>query len=295
MEAFTNRTILIQGAGQGTSGQIRLHVVEAGPEDGPLVVLLHGFPEFSYGWRKQIGPLAAAGFRVVAPDQRGYGLSDKPQGLDAYNLDLLAGDVVGLIDALGYNRAHLVGHDWGGNIAWWVGIKHAERLDRLALLNIPHPTVLRRTLRQSAAQKARSSYAAFFQLPGLPELLLRGRSHALLARSLVRSSRPGTFTPEELAVYRAAWARPGALTGMLNWYRAAVRRPPARPASRRVTVPTLLIWGAGDRFLGREMAQPSIEMCDQGRLVFLEEATHWVQHEEPDRVNRLLIEHLTGG
>src|SRR4028119_1123949 len=125
MEAFTNRTILIQGSRQGTSDQSRLHVVEAGPEDGPLVILLHGFPEFWYGWRKQIGPLAAAGFRVVAPDQRGYGLSDKPRGLDAYNLDRLAGDVIGLIDALGRDRAHVVGHDWGGNVAWWLGIRHA--------------------------------------------------------------------------------------------------------------------------------------------------------------------------
>lgn len=285
MEAFTNRTIPIQ---HGT----RLHAVEAGPEDGPLVLLLHGFPEFSYAWRKQIGPLAAAGFRVVVPDQRGYGLSDKPQGLDAYNLDRLAGDVVGLIDALGRDRAHVAGHDWGGAVAWWVGIKHAERLDRLALLNIPHPYVMRKTVRKSPVQRARSSYIFFFQLPGLPELTLRLRSHALLARSLVHSSRPGTFTAEDLAVYRAAWARPGALTGMLSWYRAAVRSRPQRPASPRVTVPTLLIWGANDRFLGREMAQPSIDLCDEGRLVFLEEATHWVQHEEPDAVNRLLVEHL---
>lgn len=284
MEAFTNRTIEIPG--------IRLHVVEAGPEDGPLVLLLHGFPEFSYGWRKQIGPLAAAGFHVVAPDQRGYNLSDKPRGIDAYNLDLLAGDVIGLIDALGSDRAHVAGHDWGGNVAWWLGIKHAERLDRLALLNIPHPRVMRRTIRDSAAQKARSSYAAFFQLPRVPELTLRARGHALMARSLTRTSRPGTFSDQDLAVYRAAWARPGALTSMLSWYRAVVRSPPERAASPRVTVPTLLIWGAGDQFLGREMAQPSIDLCDQGRLVFLEEATHWVQHEEPDRVNRLLVEHF---
>lgn len=284
MEAFTNRTIQIQG--------IRLHVVEAGPEDGPLVVLLHGFPEFSYGWRKQIGPLAAAGFRVAAPDQRGYGLSDKPRGLDAYNLDRLAGDVVGLIDALGRDRAHVVGHDWGGGVAWWLGIKHAERLDRLALLNIPHPHVMRKTVRKSFVQRARSSYMAFFQLAALPELTLRWYGHFSLARSLKRSSRPGTFTEEDLAVYRAAWARPGALTGMLNWYRAIVRSPPERPASPQVTVPTLLIWGTRDRFLGREMAQPSIDLCDEGRLVFLEEATHWVQHEEPETVNRLLMEHL---
>jgi pimeloyl-ACP methyl ester carboxylesterase len=129
----------------------------------------------------------------------------------------------------------------------------------------------------------------FFQLPWLPERTLSKDNWKVLAKSLVRTSRPGTFSEEDLAHYREAWSRPGAITGMLNWYRAGLRARPRPPKSSRVTVPTLLIWGAKDRALGRELAQPSIDRCEDGRLVFLEEATHWVQHEEPEEVNRLLI------
>ncbi len=283
---FTTRAIATNG--------VRLHVVEAGPEDGPLVLLLHGFPEFWYGWHRQVAPLAAAGFRVVVPDQRGYGLSDKPKGVRAYNMDALALDVAGLIDALGREKAHVAGHDWGGAIGWWLGTKHAHRLDRLAVLNIPHPQVMERTLRSSAKQRKKSWYMALFQVPWLPERSLRRNGYDLLARTLQRTSRPGTFSEEDLAHYRAAWARPGALTGMLNWYRAALRSRPAQPASPRVTVPTLVIWGAKDSALGREMVQPSLDLCDQGRAVFFEEATHWVLREEPEAVTRLLLEHFGG-
>lgn len=283
--AFPTRTIATNG--------IRLHVVEAGPEDGPLVLLLHGFPEFWYGWSQQIGPLAAAGFRVVVPDQRGYGLSDKPKGVRAYNLDELALDVVGLIDALGREKAHVAGHDWGGAVGWWLAMKHAGRLDRMVLLNIPHPQVMERALRKSAEQRKKASYMFSFQLPWLPERLLRRNGFDALVRALQRTSRPGTFSDEDLTLYRAAWARPGALTGMLNWYRAALRARPPRPASPRNPVPTLVIWGTKDSVLGRDLVPPSLELCDQARAVYFEEATHWVVHEEPEAVTRLLLEHLT--
>jgi len=278
------RTILTNG--------VRLHAVEAGPADGPLVLLLHGFPEFWYGWHRQIAPLAAAGFRVVVPDQRGYGLSDKPKGIRAYNLDDLALDVVGLIDALGRETAHVAAHDWGGAVGWWLAMKHAARLDKLAVVNIPHPTVMERALRRSGKQRKKSSYMFWFQLPWLPEYALRRNGHGLLARTLRRTSRPGTFSDEDLAVYRTAWARPGALTGMLNWYRAALRALPAKPASPRNPLPTLMLWGTKDIVLGPELVAPSLELCDQGRAVLLEEATHWVLHEEPVAVSRLLVEHF---
>lgn len=269
---------------------VRLHTVEAGPPDGPLLILLHGFPELWYGWRNQLEPFAAAGFRVLAPDQRGYNLSDKPRGVAAYGLDRLAGDVVGLIDEAGREKAYLVGHDWGGAVAWWTAITHPQRLERLALLNVPHPLVMRRALRRNRVQRRRSWYMFFFQLPWLPERFLRRHDFAKAAAALTRTSRPGAFAGADLGRYRAAWAQPGALTGMVNWYRAMVRAMPARPRSLRVRVPTLLIWGARDRFLGRELAQPSIELCDDGRLVFLEDATHWVQHEEPGLVNCLIAD-----
>ncbi len=271
---------------------IRLHVFQDGPEDGPLVILLHGFPEFSYSWRRQIPHLAAAGFRVWAPDQRGYNLSDKPDGLAAYALDELAADAVGLIDAAGRERAFLVGHDWGGAVAWWTAARHGDRLQRMIVLNAPHWAVMQRKLRGSLAQLRKSWYMLFFQLPWLPERLIRQQNWKLAADSLQRTSRPGTFGEVELAHYRRAWSQPNAFHSMLNWYRASVQRPLRPPRSPRIAVPTLLIWGARDTFLSREMAQPSIDHCDNGRLVFLDEASHWVQHEEPRRVNQLIASFL---
>jgi pimeloyl-ACP methyl ester carboxylesterase len=284
MDELRHRTLATNG--------IRLHAVEAGPEDGPLVILLHGFPELWFGWRHQIAPLAAAGFRVLVPDQRGYNQSDKPGGVRAYALDTLALDAVGLIDALGREKASVAGHDWGGAVAWWLGMEHAGRLDRLALVNMPHLDVMRRNLWTNPAQMLRSGYMLFFQLPFLPEKLLAWNGWQLAARSLCSTSRPGTFTGADLGVYRAAWSRPGAMTAMLSWYRAALRARPPWPEDVRVRVPTLLIWGTEDRFLGREMARPSIELCDDGRLELFEGSTHWVQHEEPERVARLLVEHF---
>ncbi len=273
---------------------IRLHVVQAGPEDGPLVILLHGFPEFWYGWRHQILHLANAGYRIWVPDQRGYNLSDKPRGIRAYHVDKLAADVIGLIDATGRQRVFLIGHDWGAGIAWWLASKYADRLERLVILNVPHSHVMRRNLRQNPAQLLKSWYIFFFQIPWLPETIARLGNWQMLMQALQRSSRPGTFTDADIELYRQAWSQPGAYTSMLNWYRAMAQKQPKASANPRIAVPTLLIWGAKDMFLGREMAQPSIDLCDDGRLVLMEEATHWVQHEEPSRVNELIDNFLRG-
>jgi pimeloyl-ACP methyl ester carboxylesterase len=275
-------------------GGVRLHVVEAGPPSGPPVVLLHGFPELWYGWRRQIGPLADAGFRVIAPDQRGYNTSDKPAGVAAYRLEALGGDVVGLFDALSLGTASVVGHDWGAVVAWWLGTAHPERIERLAVLNVPHPAVMRRHLRSSPRQLLRSWYVFFFQLPRLPERFLARDSFANLARA-VRGGRRGTCTDADLAVYRGAWAQPGALTGMLNWYRAAVRFAGTPLPRRKVAAETLVLWGARDRFLGREMAAPSVGRCERGRLEVFEEASHWLQHDEADAVNDRLVRFLREG
>ena len=272
---------------------IRLHVVEAGPDDGAPVILLHGFPEFWYGWRHQIGPLADAGFRVLAPDQRGYAESDKPVPASAYNLDTLGDDVAGLIESTGRPRAAVVGHDWGGIAAWWAAVRHPDRVERLAVLNAPHPLVFRRYLRSSPRQLLKSWYTFYFQLPWLPEAVFRLGNWRRLADALRRTSHPGTFTEADLDRYRAAWSAPGAITAMINWYRGVMRDRPAPPADPRVHVPTLLIWGTKDRFLDQGLAMPSLDQCDRGRLELIEEATHWVQHEEPGRVNRLLLDFLS--
>ena len=273
---------------------IQLHVVQAGPSNGPLVILLHGFPEFWYGWRRQISCFAEAGYRVWVPDQRGYNTSDKPSGIAAYSLDTLACDVIGLIDAAGQEKVFLVGHDWGAAVAWWIAIKYPDRLARMVVMNVPHGAVLQQHLRRNLTQLRRSWYIFFFQLPWLPEALLRFRNWRIAAQTMQRSSRRGTFSDSDLDTYRQAWEQPRAITAMLNWYRAIAQRPPTPPVNVRISVPTLLIWGARDTFLGRELAQPSIDMCDDGRLVFIEEATHWVQHEAPERVNALIDSFLQG-
>jgi pimeloyl-ACP methyl ester carboxylesterase len=276
---------------------LTLNVARAVPADGPLVILLHGFPEFWYGWRHQIGPLAQAGFRVLAPDQRGYNLSEKPQGLIHYTLDALAEDVTGLIDSAGKTKAAVVGHDWGGVVAWWLALRHPERVERLAVLNAPHPEFLTSGKWTRPTQLLRSWYVLAFQLPWLPELGLRARGGRVLAAGLRRTSRPGAFTDEDLALYRAAWSEPGAMTGMLNWYRAALRaRPsPSSVPGLRVRPPTLIVWGANDAYIHRRYATDALARCDSGRLEMIEEATHWVHLEEPERVNRLLIEFLRDG
>ncbi|MFB6230336.1 MAG: alpha/beta fold hydrolase [Salinibacter sp.] len=272
---------------------VKLHVRAAGPDDGPLVVLLHGFPEFWYGWRRQIPALVDAGYRVVVPDQRGYNRSGAPRAVAAYDLDLLADDVCALIDAAGRKRASIVGHDWGAMVGWHLAHAHPGRLRRLAVLNVPHPRVFRDTLRSSPAQLLRSTYALFFQLPVLPEWLLGYNDGRLLAALLRGSGRPGTFDDTDLAIYRQVWRRPGRLRGMLNWYRAAGRRAlRVAPPSAPVEVPTLVLWGAQDVALGRQMAVPSAAMCVDGRLETIDTATHWVQHDAPELVNRHLLDHL---
>lgn len=267
---------------------LRLHVVASGPPDGRLVILLHGFPEFWYGWRAQLTALASAGYRVLVPDQRGYNLSDKPRGIAAYTLEQLAQDVLGLIDAAGRDKAYLVGHDWGAAVAWWAALEHPHRVEQLVAINVPHPHVMRQTLSSSVPQLLRSWYIFFFQLPYFPEVLARRRDWQLLRNALTSTSRLGTFAEADLRRYCEAWSQPGAFTAMLNWYRAALRCPPTL-GNPHVWVLTLLIWGAQDRFLSRRLAEPSVALCRRGELVILEGATHWVQHEEAEEVNRLIL------
>lgn len=271
---------------------IRLHVVQDGPEDGHLVILLHGFPEFWYCWKEQIKPLTAAGFRVLAPDQRGYNLSSKPLDVASYRLEATSRDVLRLMDSLGRKRAAIAGHDWGGGVGWWLAAHYPERVDRLVILNMPHPLVIQRTLLRSPGQVLKSLYAAFFQFPWLPEAILRNNDWDLLAKNMQATSRPGTFSEADFDQYRRAWWQKGAITGMLNWYRANLRYRPDFPDGGIISVPTLIIWGAKDTILGREMAQESFRLCKQGRIVMFEEATHWVQHEEAPQVSSLLLDFL---
>lgn len=272
-------------------GDISLHTVEAGPDDGPLLILLHGFPAFWWAWRRQIAPLAEQGYHVVAPDMRGYNRSDAPQDIASYRLETLTADVLALADACGAEEFILVGHDWGGVVAWNLASSHPGRVTRLAILNAPHPDLWLTVMKRRPTQALRSSYAAFFQLPRIPEAVLGAANFRILRELMRRSAREGTFTPDVLDRYVEAWSRPGVLTGMLNYYRALrQRRLPDEPG--RVRVPALVLWGENDVALEQHVARAALETCDDGRLEIIAGATHWLHLEEPERVNAELIAFL---
>lgn len=268
-------------------GEVRLHCAEMGK--GPLVLLLHGFPECWVSWHHQLPALADAGFHAVAPDLRGYGKSDKPEGLDAYRVEVLARDVAHLVEALGEKRAHVVAHDWGGAIAWFFAMWYPERLDRLAILNAPHPARFSRAVKRPR-QFLRSSYMLFFQLPFLPEALIRAGDFFLLRRLFRRDPRrPGAYSEEVIDEIVAAARQPGALRGMLAWYRAMMRRP-THTRWKPIERPVQVIWGEQDRYLLPEIAEPSREWVPDLRFTPIPEASHWVQADAPEQVNRLLID-----
>jgi pimeloyl-ACP methyl ester carboxylesterase len=266
---------------------VRLHCVVEG--EGPLVLLLHGFPETSRAWRKQI-PALAQRFRVVAPDLRGFGASDKPKGIAAYRTSVVACDIVGLIGAFGSERAHVVGHDWGGGVAWTVATLHPEAVDRLVVLNCPHPVVMQRALRSNWTQIRKSWYIFAFQLPWLPEWSFTRNGGNSLKSALRSSSKPGTFGEDDLDEYARAFSAPGAATGAMNYYRAAVRAPLARGT---IKAPTLLIWAEDDFALGIELTRGMEGLFEHPpRIEYVPDTSHWVMEERPEVVNRLLLEFL---
>ena len=270
---------------------VTLHTIDAGPTTGRLVVLLHGFPEFWYGWAEAIRPLVEAGYRVLVPDQRGYNRSKKPDTVSAYSVDALAADIVGLIDACDRETAAIVGHDWGAAVGWWTALHHPGRLSGLVAANVPHPTVFTETLRTSWRQRFSSWYFLAFQVPALPERAVRLGNWRPVTRVMRRTSRSNTFSEADFDHYRRAWDQPGAFTGMVNWYRAVVRDRPSLTTDR-VTVPTKLLWGDEDRFLESEMARASVDKCETGTLRVFPEATHWIHHEQPTAVSDAITSHL---
>ena len=274
--------------GYADLGEVQLHYVEAG--EGPLVVLLHGFPEFWYGWRLQIKALAAAGFRVVAPDMRGYNLSSRPKCVGKYDIEKLAGDVRDLVHERGAQSALLAGHDWGGSVAWATAMQHPEIVDRLAILNAAHPRKLSQGLHHPG-QLWKSWYFFFFALPDLPDSIVHANNWHFF-RHFLHDANPA-YTEEEMNRYIEAWSQPGAASGMINYYRSSVRTPAKRAeaAIHTVKAPTLVIWGQRDAYLGEELAEPEHDdVPNLERVERLPEASHWVHHDEAPRVNQLLTD-----
>jgi pimeloyl-ACP methyl ester carboxylesterase len=280
---------IVEGLSRCRLQDIEISFTQAGPAEGELVILLHGFPEYWGAWQKQIAPLTDAGFHVVVPDQRGYGLSSKPAAIAEYDLDNLAADVIGLASHLGHRTFSLVGHDWGGAVAWWIASRDASMLRRMVVLNAPHPAVWREAMGRDWRQWVKSLYVHVMRLPRLPELMIGGRSYQALSRAL----EPAKLNQPELDRYRDAWAQPGALTGMINWYRAFLEKRLPAAAGFAIDVPTLIIWGDRDPYALPELADNSARLCSNARVVHIPEATHWVHHEQAGRVAELLIEFLS--
>jgi epoxide hydrolase 4 len=265
------------------SNGIELNVAESGDAHAPLLILLHGFPEFWFAWRDYMSSLAASGFYVVAPDQRGYNLSEKPLGIDAYQLEVLADDIAGLASALGRETFQVVGHDWGGSVAWSLASRHPSRLERMVALNAPHPAVWLRAMKVHPEQRRKSGYVRFLQLPWLPELLLRFGGYRGVAKAFA-TARPEAFTASVMQAYREAWSRPGALTGMLNWYRAILRKPMPMPEPGALSTRCLILWGDSDPFAISTLAAESAALCAEPEIIHLQRTGHWLIHDEPETV-----------
>ncbi|MGH9875589.1 MAG: alpha/beta fold hydrolase [Pyrinomonadaceae bacterium] len=278
---------------------IRLHYAEAGSGD-KLVILLHGFPEFWYSWRKQLEALSGD-FHVVAPDLRGYNLSDKPSRVEDYKIDKVVADVIGLIDHFGAKQAAVVGHDWGAGVAWAIAQKHPERVSKLAVMQVPIAAAWRANM--SLKQLLRSWYMFFFQIPRLPEWLISRQDFRAIERTFAgKVITKNSFTAEEIERYKEAARQPGALTGAINYYRANVidrlltRTPDttANQSSGRIRVPTLFIFGEQDFAIIPATVRGLDKYIDAYyREVRIPNSGHWVQNEAPAEVNAALLDFLT--
>lgn len=273
---------------------IKLHVVQAGPKDGPLVIMLHGFPEFWYGWRHQIDHLVNLGFRLMIPDQRGYNLSEKVQGgIDNYIVNHMAADAIGLINAAGRDTAYVVGHDWGALVSWWTTLLHPEKVTKLAILEVPHPYIFDQALQDDPRQIRMSWYAWLFQMYWIPEHVMAINDWDVAVWSIKSSGKPTTFTAEDLEIYRNAYRQPEAMTCSMNYYRALIQRPRPIPKDWRIHCPVQMFWGEKDQYLDERLVKPSLRMCDNAKIDYVSYATHWIQHDAAPDVNRILGEFLT--
>lgn len=271
----------------------KLHYKFAGNSSNETIIFLHGFPEFWYSWRKQLDHFSEK-YHVVAPDMRGYNKSLKPKRVEDYKIDSISKDIIELLKHLGKEKVILAGHDWGAAIAWHLALLHEEQFSKVIILNVPHPYVFRKKLFTNIRQFSKSWYIFFFQLPFLPHRILGKSNFQRGTEMLVSSSQEGSFTEEDLEKYKAAWANENSMKYMIMWYKAMLRYSwnMSQYRNKKVNIPLKIIWGKNDIALVPEMANESLQYCEQGELTYLEEATHWVQHDEPKKVIQLMEEFI---
>jgi len=271
------------------AGEICFEVHTCGdPNSAKLALFLHGFPEHAYSWRYQMPLMARLGYKVWAPNQRGYGNTTRPKSMKAYCIEHLVDDVGALIDASGCQEVTLLGHDWGGAVAWFAAIKKIRPLERLVVMNIPHPGIFREAMKHNHTQQKRSLYILFFQLPWLPEFLMRRKGAEMVGKAFRSMAIDKSRFPDEvLDVYRKNALLPGAATAMLNWYRAA-RYQDRSEAYAVVDEPTLMLWGEEDSALGKELTLGTEQYVRDFTVRYLPGVSHWVQQEAPEQVNEIL-------
>ncbi len=276
-----------------TIAGVRLHCAVAG--SGPLLLLLHGFPEFWYSWRHQI-PVLAEHFTVVAPDLRGYNESDKPPRIGDYTTPTLVQDIVQLIHSFGYERAIVAGHDWGGAVAWSTALSRPEVVEKLIILNAPHPRLFMQHILTNPQQRLRIWYMLFFQLPWLPEITIRANHYQFIEGAFRGMAvHKEQFSEEVIAEYKRAIAKPRALTSALNYYRALSRSSSIRFTATLNPVakmPVMVIWGEQDTALGKELNDRLEYYVPDLILHFVSDASHWIQQDRPDLVNRYMQDFL---
>ena len=267
---------------------IQLHVAFAGSPKGVPVILLHGFPDASFGWKHQINALSKKNFYVIAPDQRGYNLSDKPKDKKKYMMDLLVHDIITLANELNLDKFNLAGHDFGAIVSWNLVENYSHRVKKLVIFNGPQPTTMEKFLKENKKQRRKSWYAFFFKMKWFPEILLRSRNWRNLASNMKNS-----FSEKDLQEYKAAWSQPGAIKAMVNWYRCLFLQKSEDKPKRRIKIPTLIVWGKQDPHIMWELASESAAMCDNCEVKFIEDATHWVLQDDPENTSKFMIEHFS--
>lgn len=287
------------------NGDITLHYITEGPQNGEPVLFLHGFPQFSYEWRHQLKALGAAGYRAVAPDLRGYNLSSRPEKVEDYAVPNLLGDVGAFYQAFRWSQANIVCHDWGGVLGWSFAMYQPTLVKKLVAIDIPHPTAFAEAMRTGIQQLQRSWYMWYFQFPGVAEQVFGGENIDRLINWVFVGNEPNTvgwnsdkqvFSAEDLATYKNMLSQPGQLTAGINWYRANIipgnqTGPIAAPPP--VQAPTLLIYGTNDHAFADSTWEASAKYCSGPfRTVALPGVGHWAPEEAPDEVNRLILEHL---
>ncbi len=269
---------------------VKLHYVSEG--EGKLMLMLHGFPEFWYSWRHQIAAFSH-NYRVVAPDLRGYNYSDKPRSIQSYSISELVKDVAGIITNLGYKKCILVAHDWGGAIAWYFADQYPEMVEKLIILNLPHPAKFMEGLR-TPQQLKKSWYIFFFQLPFLPELLFKRNDYQAIASAFTKDTiNESAFTSEDIEAYKKAAAQPSALTAAINYYRCFFRelfKP--QKSWNKINIPTLMVWGENDIYLGKELTYGTDDYVQDLTIKYIPNCSHWVQQEQPELVNQYIADFL---